>query len=132
MALHSTGKQAHFPNYNNSLYNHGHIRPESLKLQYEAWTLKPAANLLPQLLHYNIITDMWLQAIHLFIKKIIACMTVLGSCYNALFTVWHTVRKLFASGWFGLWNVVWNPSKSENNNMLQAFSWELCYEKIQS
>lgn len=98
MALHSTGKPAHFPNYNNSLCNRGCIGPKCLNLQYEAWTLKTAANLLPKLkplIHINNITDMWLPEIHSFIKNITACLTVLRSCFNTLFTVWQYGEKVF-------------------------------------
>lgn len=39
MALHSTGKQAHFPNYNNSLYNRERIAPSvwTYSMKHEHW-----------------------------------------------------------------------------------------------
>lgn len=137
MALHSTGKQAHFPNYNNSLYNRERIGPKCLNLQYEAWTLKKAANLLPKLkplLHINIIRDMWPQAINPFIKNIRLILWQFWGHVSMHYLLFgNAVRNYFASGWFGLWNVGWDPLKWENNNnMLQASAWELCYEKIKS
>lgn len=74
--------------------NLGWSNPAFFKV-YEAWTLKTAANQHKPLLHFKIITEMRLQAIHPFIKTSLPIMTVLGSCFYTLFTVWQWCKKFF-------------------------------------
>lgn len=134
MALHSTGKQAHFPNYNNSLYNRGRIGPKSLNLQYEAWnsenssksfTATQATPLVSSQIcgHKQFIRSLKTFCLHdsfgVMFQHTIYCLAMLCE-----------ILLLLDDQVCGMW--VGTLQNEKTTTMLQASSWELCYEKIQS
>lgn len=123
MALHSTGKQAHFPNYNISLYNRGRIGPKSLNLQYEAWNSENSSKSFTATQATPLVSSQ-ICGHKQFIRSLKTfCLydSFWGHVSAHYLLFGNALRNSFASGWLGLWNVGWDPSKWENNNNAAGF-----------